>query len=190
MPLYQYRKSHCGDKIVRSSFLHNGISYTGKMTSLYWIRAQVFNTCQRIYATSIVSTYALPPVLYLLFLSVRMRIHCRKVGKFCLCFLLLHLTWRSEREMGNANLRLKKCSHFTPCNLLQFLAFSLRATSLTSCRKLSLWIVLLRFLVCTEIKCVRTMVIIDTWGKHCRFWTINIWLYESVIAQPTTPRYW
>ena len=37
---YQYRKSHYGDKtIVRSSYLHNGISYTGKMTSLYWIRA-------------------------------------------------------------------------------------------------------------------------------------------------------
>ena len=40
MPSYQYRKSHCGDKtVVRSSYLHNGISYTGKMTSLYWIRA-------------------------------------------------------------------------------------------------------------------------------------------------------
>ena len=37
---YQYRKSHCGDKTVaRSSYLHNGISYTGKMSSLYWIRA-------------------------------------------------------------------------------------------------------------------------------------------------------
>ena len=35
---YQYRKSHCGDKtVVRSSNLHNGISYTGKTTSLYWI---------------------------------------------------------------------------------------------------------------------------------------------------------
>ena len=39
---YQYRKSHCGDKtILRPSYLHSGISYTGKMTSLYWIRAQV-----------------------------------------------------------------------------------------------------------------------------------------------------
>ena len=28
---------------VRSSFLYNGISYAGKMTSLYWIRAQVVN---------------------------------------------------------------------------------------------------------------------------------------------------
>ena len=39
MKSYQYRKSHCGDKtILRPSYLHNGISYTGKMTSLYWIR--------------------------------------------------------------------------------------------------------------------------------------------------------
>ena len=31
---YQCRKSHCGDKtILRPSYLQNGISYTGKMTS-------------------------------------------------------------------------------------------------------------------------------------------------------------
>ena len=36
---YPYRKSHCEDKTVVRSYLHNGISYTGKMTSLYWIRA-------------------------------------------------------------------------------------------------------------------------------------------------------
>ena len=37
MSSYQYRKSDCGDKtVVRSSYLHNGISYTGKMASLYW----------------------------------------------------------------------------------------------------------------------------------------------------------
>ena len=42
MSSYQYRKSHCGDKtVVRSSYLHNGISYTGKMSSLYWIGAQM-----------------------------------------------------------------------------------------------------------------------------------------------------
>ena len=41
MSSYQYRKSHCGDKtILRPSYLHNGISYTGKMISLYWIGAQ------------------------------------------------------------------------------------------------------------------------------------------------------
>ena len=39
---YQYWKSHCGDKtILRPSYLHRLISYTGKMTSLYWIGAQV-----------------------------------------------------------------------------------------------------------------------------------------------------
>ena len=42
MSSYQYRKSHCGDKtVVRSSYLHNGIFYTGKMASLYWINPQV-----------------------------------------------------------------------------------------------------------------------------------------------------
>ena len=41
MPSYQYRKSHCWDKtILRPSYLNNGISHTGKTTSLYWIRAQ------------------------------------------------------------------------------------------------------------------------------------------------------
>ena len=45
MSSYRYRKSHCGDKtVVRSSYLHNGISYTGKMTSFYWIRAQVLTS--------------------------------------------------------------------------------------------------------------------------------------------------
>ena len=41
MSSYQYRKSHCGDKtVVRSSYLHNGISYTGKITCFYWISPQ------------------------------------------------------------------------------------------------------------------------------------------------------
>ena len=39
---YQYRKSHCADKtILRPAYLHSGISYTGKMLSLYWIEALV-----------------------------------------------------------------------------------------------------------------------------------------------------
>ena len=45
MTSYQYRKSHCGDKtILPPSYLHNGISYTGKMASLYWIRARIYST--------------------------------------------------------------------------------------------------------------------------------------------------
>ena len=43
MSPYQYRKSYCGDKTVaRLSNLHNVISYTGTMSSLYWIRAWMF----------------------------------------------------------------------------------------------------------------------------------------------------
>ena len=39
MPSYQYRISHCVDKmILRLSYLHNGIFFTGCMTFLYWIR--------------------------------------------------------------------------------------------------------------------------------------------------------
>ena len=55
MTSYQYRKSYCGDKtILRPSYLHNGISYTGKMTYLYWIRAlqiasQWFSSCWVMY---------------------------------------------------------------------------------------------------------------------------------------------
>ena len=45
MTSYQYRKSHCGDKTIwRPFYLHNGISYTGKMTSLYWIGALITTT--------------------------------------------------------------------------------------------------------------------------------------------------
>ena len=44
MAPYQYRKSHCGDKTIsRSFYLHNGISYTGNRTSLYWIGALLPN---------------------------------------------------------------------------------------------------------------------------------------------------
>ena len=45
MPSYQYRKSHCRDKpVIKPSYLHNGISYTGKTASLYWIEALVKTT--------------------------------------------------------------------------------------------------------------------------------------------------
>ena len=38
MPSYQYKEYHCGDKtVVKSFYLHNESSYTGKITSLYWI---------------------------------------------------------------------------------------------------------------------------------------------------------
>ena len=38
---YQYSKSYCGDKMILwLSYIHNGVSYTIKMTSLYQIMAQ------------------------------------------------------------------------------------------------------------------------------------------------------
>ena len=41
MSSYQYRKSHGGDKtVVRPSYLHNGISYTGKMIHCIFILKQ------------------------------------------------------------------------------------------------------------------------------------------------------
>ena len=43
------------DQILRPSYLHNGISYTGKTTSLYWIRAHV--------------VYDIPPISWILSLS-------------------------------------------------------------------------------------------------------------------------
>ena len=57
IPSNQYRKSHCGDKtILRSSYLHNGISYTGKMISLYWIRAQMTSIIIGVMLTPLVLT--------------------------------------------------------------------------------------------------------------------------------------
>ena len=54
MSSYQYRKPHRGDKtVVSSSFLHNGIAYTGKTASFCWINplmcseiSSVINYCR------------------------------------------------------------------------------------------------------------------------------------------------
>ena len=66
MSSYQYRKSHCGDKtVVRSSYLLDRISYTGKMSSLYWIRAQGslywLHLCRILNSTQNGSTLVLKP---------------------------------------------------------------------------------------------------------------------------------
>ena len=46
MSSYQYRKSHRGEKtVVRSSYLHNWIFYTGKTTSWYWIIPLIVIPC-------------------------------------------------------------------------------------------------------------------------------------------------
>ena len=63
MSSYQYRKSHCGDKtVVRSSYLHNGISYGGKI-SLYCIRAQVVIATGAVYYPGLCNSFVhLAPV--------------------------------------------------------------------------------------------------------------------------------
>ena len=64
IPSYQYRKSHCGDKMILCPpFLHNRVSHTGKMTFLYWIRALV---------ASLLSTFKM----------VGLKHHSHKVIKF------------------------------------------------------------------------------------------------------------
>ena len=95
MPSDEYRKSHCGDKtVVRSSYLHNGISCTGKITSLYWIRALdvIFHICisivgyayiittifQGIFRLSVLSMHLKYPKHQLYFKIVRLR---RIIGK-------------------------------------------------------------------------------------------------------------
>ena len=84
MSSYQYRKSHCGDKtVVRSSYLHNGISYTGKMSSLYWIRAQYAASEWMLYICEICSKW-LCTYQWAIFCTVFIHI-------YTVCILLLKL---------------------------------------------------------------------------------------------------
>ena len=75
MSSYQYRESHCGDKtVVRSSYLHNGISYTGKMSSLYWIGAQVL-THSPLEDVAVIRSIIFKPILGIETLSTRCKIY-------------------------------------------------------------------------------------------------------------------
>ena len=61
MTSYQYRKSHCGDKtILRQSYLHNGISYTGKTAYLYWFRALIL-------FSALTTTVVIPQCQYIMY---------------------------------------------------------------------------------------------------------------------------
>ena len=78
MSSYQYKKSHCGDKtVVRSSYLHNGISYTSKMTSLYWIR---------VLGLSVLSWQVYNDHLYAITVASRNHIHVS-------CSIVLFMVW-------------------------------------------------------------------------------------------------
>ena len=74
MTSYQYRKSHCGDKtILRLSYLHIGISYTGEMPSLYWIRALRSNN-----VSGFAEIFALPGQIFVAFSNIFSKKKLRK----------------------------------------------------------------------------------------------------------------
>ena len=66
---YQYCKPHCDAKKIKlQSYLHNGTSFNGKTTSLYWIRAQVTNHyCQSVGpgAIGIVNSLSLVELIFI-----------------------------------------------------------------------------------------------------------------------------
>ena len=62
----QYRKSHSGDKrVIRSSYLHNGISYTGEMASLYWISPRNWTLCGEWHRSLITQVWGVIQICYL-----------------------------------------------------------------------------------------------------------------------------
>ena len=74
MPPYQDRKSHCRDRtILRPSYLPNENSYTGKMTSLCWIKTLQAQWWQY-------SGLGYIQDQYLKCWSARPRIYCRSLG--------------------------------------------------------------------------------------------------------------
>ena len=109
---YQYRKSHCGDKtILRPSYLHNGISYTGKMTSLYWISPLLANClvrCQDIYKCKFI-TWTSVYFSLLRLCGIHLRAVLQQVTKLLFCLMSLKimplklLTYRP----GNNELKIK-----------------------------------------------------------------------------------
>ena len=94
MSSYQYRKSHCGDKtVIWSSYLHNGISYTGKTTSLYW-----FSPLQS-------SIHCLRESLYKRGLKPIQDSHERKN----LCFYTNLIGWDAKKNVRKSSISMFQC---------------------------------------------------------------------------------
>ena len=73
IPSYQYRISYWDKIILWPSYLHNGISYTGKTMCLYWIKAlkshvnitQIASFCWReLYKWCFFNSHDRPPVIW------------------------------------------------------------------------------------------------------------------------------
>ena len=94
MSSYQYRKSHCGDKtVVRSSYLHNGISYTGKMASLHSISPRLLGWYPELFFIFIlpkIEFYPRPTLGWRVMLWLNSSVHPSIRLSGCLSFSLPH----------------------------------------------------------------------------------------------------
>ena len=99
MESYQYRKSHCGDKtILQPSYPHNGISYTGKMPSLYWIRAQDRRDLLTVLITVIL--FLLEKCFALIIVVWFQLCRCKCRGRFSHCYYRRHdTTWTEHPSL-------------------------------------------------------------------------------------------
>ena len=87
---YHYRKSHCGDKtVVRSSYLRNGISYTGKMVSLYWISPQ--NVTKHAVSAYFFGVYCIQKCLIVLGMCVT--VYVASNIHYCPIWMLILIMW-------------------------------------------------------------------------------------------------
>ena len=116
MPSYQYMKSHCVDKTISwPSYLHNGTSYTGKMTYLYWIRAQG------------VVVICIPPILILNSNLAKSRSsiiptsNCPIVSKFCAKYDIVNFVLCAKFENGLTTAKLWAKEISIICIAIRFL---------------------------------------------------------------------
>ena len=124
MTSYQYRESHCGDKtVVRSSYLHNCISYTGKMTSLYWIRAQLLICFHQLW----ISTVLVPVIINAMHLHIFI---------YHLCLGISHLYF-------NISISSKPWSILCTHSIISFkrTPFQQQSNNIFSCDQAALWMV-------------------------------------------------
>ena len=92
---YQYRKSHNGDKtILWPSYLHNGISYTGKIT-LYWIRAKLVMCILQCYFTG--TTAIIKLIYWELYITKQAYVKQWRILHEINC--ILHAAWHLTRPL-------------------------------------------------------------------------------------------
>ena len=92
MSSYQNRKSHCGDKtVIRLSYLHCGISYTGKMASLLYPRPTKLEGGYTGFTLSV-----RPSICPSVRPSVCRRHGFRSISQVCCGISISNLTWWSK----------------------------------------------------------------------------------------------